>query len=303
MSNTITNNVNRVNHDLLTKVAKNPTKDEFAKIAATKTRDAAEAAKPGDTQASLIARDPADASNEVKNTPPVKLDPPVKVDIDPKANADVSILPSVKPEPRPMSEAVYQTQNNDVWNWLENSGLSSITMEKKTLTANFTPGGPQTGTMTVSAQAPASTQSVFGGLKDLMSWFFGDMNPTQPMPPVPTTPPTPTPTPTPAPAPQPMPSPGVRPGFSMKWDASKFDAKIGTKVDVSMLKNSAKIDGTGPLPAVPVDNGTQDMGWQNMLASIFGGNSNNSLNIQLEQRKFNAIFDRPTEEHGTSAIA
>lgn len=299
MSNTINANLNRPINNLLTKAPKSPTKDEYAKMAATKTRDAEEATKPAtDGQVSLIAKDPA-APTDVKTGPKLEVGPPVKIDNGANGDVNTTIIDGVKPEPRPMGPAV-QPQNNDILAWLQNNGVSSISMEKKSFSATITP------TMNTTPSV-AQQKDLFAGLKDLMSWFFGDSTPPAQTTPTPA-PDAPavlaerTPTAMPVTTPTPLPANGA-PGFSMKWDAATFDAKVGDKVDVTMVKNSAKIDGSGTSP-LPADAVGSDYNWKDMMAMAFGGsNGGNSLNIQMEMRKFNAVFDKPNQSSGTSVVA
>lgn len=301
MSNTISNNATRVNtiSPLLNKTVKSPTKDEFAKIAATKTRDASEATKPEelqvtpDTQTSLIAKDPA-KTDGVQPLPAVKVPDATIMPVEP--DDTTAVIPGLKPEPKPIAPTTTPApQNNDIWSWLQSGGLTSVSMEKKTLTATF--NQPGSGTTPV----PAGQTQPFGGLKDLMSWFFGDMNPgattpnPQPSIPVSTSPP----------APQPAPVQGNgAPGFKMTWDASKFDAKIANKGDISMqtAKAALEMSGTETTPAPAPTEIAKDYNWQDMMAMAFGGgdvtgtqNNNGSLTVQMEMRKLTALFGNKAE--------
>ncbi|MBX7135453.1 MAG: hypothetical protein K1X67_22525 [Fimbriimonadaceae bacterium] len=302
MSNTISNNVNRIhaNSAFLTK-AKNPTKDEFAKIAATKTRDAEAATKPEnlqitpDTQTSLIAKDPA-KTDGVQPLPAVKVDDatiqPVKPD------DTTAVIPGLKPEPKPIAPTTApEPQNNDIWSWMQNGGLTSFSIEKRTLTATFN----QPGSGTTPVPAPGSQTQPFAGLKDLMSWFFGDMTPAAPAPnPQPSIPVSTNP-----PAPQPAPVQGNgAPGFWMTWDASKFDAKVYNKGEVSIQNAKADLEtaGTETTPASPPTEVANDYNWKDMMAMAFGGgnvtttqNNNSSLTVQMEMRKLTALFGNKAE--------
>lgn len=304
MSNTISNNVNRIhgNSAFLTK-AKNPTKDEFAKIAATKTRDAADATKPQDlpvtpdTQTTLIAKDPA-KTDGTQPLPAVKVPDATIMPVEP--DDTTVVIPGLKPEPKPMGPTPAPApQNNDIWSWLQNSGVTSLTMEKRSFTATLNPSAhPITQQTTNSDQT--QTQP-FGGLKDLMSWFFGDMNPTAPAPnPQPSIPVSTNP-----PAPQPAPVQGNgAPGFKMTWDASKFDAKIYNKGEVSIQNAKADLEtaGTETTPTVTPTEVANDSSWKDMLAMAFGGgnvtttqNNNSSLTVQMEMRKLTALFGNKAE--------
>lgn len=301
MSNTISNTATRVNttSPLLNKTTKSPTKDEFAKIAATKTRDAAEATKPEnlqvtpDTQTSLIAKDPA-KTDGIQPLPAVKVPDATIMPVEP--DDTTAVIPGIKPEPKPMAPTT-EPQNNDIWSWMQNGGLTSLSIEKRTLTATFN----QPGSDTTPVPAPGGQTQPFGGLKDLMSWFFGDMNPgattpnPQPSIPVSTTPP----------APQPAPVQGNgAPGFKMTWDASKFDAKIANKGDISMQTAKAALEtsGTETTPAATPTEVANDYNWKDMMAMAFGGgnltttqNNNSSLTVQMEMRKLTALFGNKAE--------
>lgn len=283
MSNTISsiNTGAAQRPDLLAKVPKNNARvtNEFVDSLA-KTRDAKAAAAPAtDVQTSLIARDPVDA--DVRDD--LRITNQDAADV-------VAVKPTTNAETAPA--AALPVKNEGIWNWIGNN-ISSITMERRTMTAVFNGGpNPTTGT----TPTPTAGVSHLPNFKDFMAWFFGDMSP---MPP---TQPAPQPAPAPAPAPAPTPTNGTgAPGFVLKWDSGKVDARFDTPKPDAVALDTNKPGQPEPLPAIYVQPpASTEFGWQDWLSMAFGGpsgssSSTNSLTLQLEMRKFTAIFNRGQE--------
>lgn len=294
MSNTITSIAQRLpaQNDLLGKANKT-NKNEFANVVA-KTRDRGDVTTQDTAdKAPNVAPAPA----QTKDVTPTPL-PALKVDAEAKPD-DVVAKDLTTTGQASALIAPAPPQNDDVLSWLGMPGLKTITLEKKTLTATFG-DGQTTPPATTPAIKPTATS--FANLKDLMSWFFGDMSMDLPVKPTPAPTPAPVPTPTPTPTPPPTPPGNGAPGIFMTWDGGKVTPSNPA------TEPAPKTTTPTPAPALAVDDAPAAFGWKDLMSIAFTSakatleQRDNAFTLQMEMRKMNALFGRQNEASDRAGV-